>query len=190
MNTRSSIALVTSSVRLLCVMMDEQPWRVGLGLGGPYKGNFLLIYTCNFHFLSYLLLIYICKLHWNPYKGCPQLSANAMKVILSLLALRYGFYDITLWCLRYNPLVSSRESADANQLIIFDVGLAFISQHSHHARTVLMDPNTMTHDFLAILSEELKDLSSKFLASFSDSDNTTTKPEAIPDTERWRSKAR
>ena len=28
-------------------------------------GNFLLIYICNFHFLSNLLLIYICKLHWN-----------------------------------------------------------------------------------------------------------------------------
>ena len=29
------------------------------------KGNFLLIYICNFHVLSHLLLIYICKLHWN-----------------------------------------------------------------------------------------------------------------------------
>ena len=28
-------------------------------------GKFLLIYVCNFHFLSHLLLIYICKLHWN-----------------------------------------------------------------------------------------------------------------------------
>ena len=32
---------------------------------GGKEGNFLLIYICNFHVLSYLLLIYICKLHWN-----------------------------------------------------------------------------------------------------------------------------
>ena len=32
----------------------------------PLRGNFLLIFICNFHVLSYLLLIYICKLHWNP----------------------------------------------------------------------------------------------------------------------------
>ena len=29
------------------------------------SGNFLLIYTCNFHVLNNFLLIYICKLHWN-----------------------------------------------------------------------------------------------------------------------------
>jgi hypothetical protein len=29
------------------------------------KGNFLLIYICNFHVLNHLLLIYIFKLHWN-----------------------------------------------------------------------------------------------------------------------------
>jgi C2 domain len=29
------------------------------------KGNFLLIYICNFHDLNHFLLIYICKLHWN-----------------------------------------------------------------------------------------------------------------------------
>ena len=33
------------------------------------KGNFLLIYICNFHVLSDLLLIYICKLHWNRHLG-------------------------------------------------------------------------------------------------------------------------
>jgi chaperonin GroEL (HSP60 family) len=27
-------------------------------------GKLLLIYICNFHFLSHLLLIFICKLHW------------------------------------------------------------------------------------------------------------------------------
>ena len=34
-------------------------------LGRILRGNFLLIYKCNFHVLSNLLLIYICKLHWN-----------------------------------------------------------------------------------------------------------------------------
>ena len=29
------------------------------------KGNFLMIYICNFLLLSHLLLIYIRKLHWN-----------------------------------------------------------------------------------------------------------------------------
>ena len=29
------------------------------------NGKFLMIYICNFHFLSHLLLNYIFKLHWN-----------------------------------------------------------------------------------------------------------------------------
>ena len=33
--------------------------------GRIWKGNFILIYICNFHVLSHLLLIYICKFHWN-----------------------------------------------------------------------------------------------------------------------------
>ena len=29
------------------------------------SGKLLLIYICNFYFLSHLLLIYICNFHWN-----------------------------------------------------------------------------------------------------------------------------
>ena len=35
------------------------------GLTELQAGELLMIYVCNFHFLSHLLLIYICKLHWN-----------------------------------------------------------------------------------------------------------------------------
>ena len=36
-----------------------------IALGDKIKGNFLLIYVCNFHVLNHFLLIYICKLHWK-----------------------------------------------------------------------------------------------------------------------------
>ena len=43
------------------------------------KGNFLLIYICDFHVLSHLLLIYICKLHWN--KVHPEMIAGKLLLI-------------------------------------------------------------------------------------------------------------
>ena len=36
-------------------------------------GKLLLIYICNFHFLSHLLLNYICKLHWAGSSGSKNL---------------------------------------------------------------------------------------------------------------------
>ena len=47
------------------------PWTVKFHttdsnlLASGCLGKLLLIFICNFHFLSNLLLIYICKLHWN-----------------------------------------------------------------------------------------------------------------------------
>ena len=42
----------------LAVLVSKKESNGGLG-------NLLLIYICNFHFLSNLLLIYICQLHWR-----------------------------------------------------------------------------------------------------------------------------